>query len=58
MIYGKCWDASFYAGLRQFHQAKGFDPNSQDVARHLGHSLYQLAAEVDAPFAHGTSTIR
>ncbi|KAJ7710252.1 hypothetical protein B0H16DRAFT_1820981, partial [Mycena metata] len=24
------WDASVYAGLRKFHQAKGFDPDSQD----------------------------
>ncbi|KAJ7256405.1 hypothetical protein C8J57DRAFT_1650900, partial [Mycena rebaudengoi] len=24
------WDNSVYAGLRQFHQAKGFDPDSQD----------------------------
>ncbi|KAJ7679303.1 hypothetical protein DFH06DRAFT_1166274 [Mycena polygramma] len=46
------WDASIYAGLRQFHRAKGFDPDSQDVARHLGHSLYQLVGAVDTPFAH------
>ncbi|KAF7368452.1 hypothetical protein MVEN_00168300 [Mycena venus] len=29
----RSWDASVYAGLRQFHRAKGFDPDSQDVAR-------------------------
>ncbi|KAJ6463009.1 hypothetical protein C8R45DRAFT_791924, partial [Mycena sanguinolenta] len=29
-ICGKSWDASVYAGLRQFHQTKGFDPDSQD----------------------------
>ncbi|KAJ6459474.1 hypothetical protein C8R47DRAFT_1226611 [Mycena vitilis] len=46
------WDASIYAGLRQFHQAKGFDPDSQDVARHLGHPLYQLVNKTDAPFAY------
>ncbi|KAJ7113770.1 hypothetical protein C8R44DRAFT_630482, partial [Mycena epipterygia] len=44
------WDASTYAGLRQFHQAKGFDPESQDVARHLGYPLYQLS---EAPFVYG-----
>ncbi|KAJ7434592.1 hypothetical protein FB451DRAFT_1003079, partial [Mycena latifolia] len=39
---GFSWDASVYEGLRQFHQAKGFDPYSQDVALHLGVPLYQL----------------
>jgi hypothetical protein len=43
VILGKSWDASVYAGLRQFHQAKGFDPDSQDVARYLGHPLYELS---------------
>ncbi|KAJ6512485.1 hypothetical protein C8R45DRAFT_1087653 [Mycena sanguinolenta] len=47
-ICRRSWDASVYAGLRQFHQAKGFGPDSQDVARHLGHKLY----EVSGPFAH------
>ncbi|KAJ6512427.1 hypothetical protein C8R45DRAFT_920262 [Mycena sanguinolenta] len=42
------WDASVYAGLRQLHQAKGCDPDSQDVARHLGDNLYELSG----PFAH------
>jgi hypothetical protein len=55
-VGGYSWDASVYAGLRQFHQAKGFDADSQDVARHIGDPLYQLAGEVDAPFAHGKST--
>jgi hypothetical protein len=52
---GFSWDASIYAGLRQFHLAKGFDPESQDVARHL---LYQLSHEVDSLFAHGNSLPR
>ncbi|KAJ6462888.1 hypothetical protein C8R45DRAFT_778284, partial [Mycena sanguinolenta] len=39
---GHYWDASVYEGLRQFHQAKGFDSYSQDVARHLGEPLYQV----------------
>ncbi|KAJ7340577.1 hypothetical protein DFH08DRAFT_658284, partial [Mycena albidolilacea] len=41
-IRGRSWDAGVYAGLRQFHQAKGFDPESQDVARHLGQPLLEL----------------
>ncbi|KAJ6502777.1 hypothetical protein C8R47DRAFT_1316759 [Mycena vitilis] len=50
--YGKSWYPSEYAGLCKFHQAKGFDPYSQDVARHLGLPLYQLSGYVDHPFAH------
>ncbi|KAJ6555925.1 hypothetical protein B0H19DRAFT_1262055 [Mycena capillaripes] len=46
------WDASVYAGLRQLHKAKGFDPDSQDVARHLGDPLWQLSSEIDVPFAY------
>jgi hypothetical protein len=56
-IEGWSWDASVYTGLRQFHQAKGFDPDSLDVARHLEEPLYRLAAETDVPFAYGISTI-
>ncbi|KAJ7614757.1 hypothetical protein B0H17DRAFT_909662, partial [Mycena rosella] len=36
------WDVSVYDGLRQFHEVKGFDPYSQDIAQHLGHQLFQL----------------
>ncbi|KAJ7168934.1 hypothetical protein C8R46DRAFT_995492 [Mycena filopes] len=52
-IGGITWDASVYAGLRQFHEAKGFDPDSQDLARHLGHPLYRVSGAIDLPFAHG-----
>ncbi|KAJ7620070.1 hypothetical protein FB45DRAFT_929398 [Roridomyces roridus] len=34
------WDATVYEGLGEFHRAKGFDPDSQDVARELGYLLY------------------
>ncbi|KAJ7034612.1 hypothetical protein C8F04DRAFT_1234218 [Mycena alexandri] len=52
-IRGRSWDASVYAGLRKFHQAKGFNPESQDIARHLGYTLYELCGDVNSPFAHG-----
>ncbi|KAJ7669893.1 hypothetical protein DFH06DRAFT_1468648 [Mycena polygramma] len=52
-VLGSSWDSSVYAGLAKFHLAKGFDPYSQDVARHLGHPLYRLAGEIDPVFAHG-----
>ncbi|KAF7374230.1 hypothetical protein MSAN_00305800 [Mycena sanguinolenta] len=53
-VMGVSWDASVYAGLRQFHKGKGFDPDSQDVAQHLGHELYQLSGQnrTDTLFAH------
>ncbi|KAJ7483922.1 hypothetical protein B0H11DRAFT_2192922 [Mycena galericulata] len=44
---GIYWDTSVYEGLRQFHEGKGFDPYSQEVAKHLGHSLYQLSNVLD-----------
>jgi hypothetical protein len=57
-IYGYYWDTNVYEGLRKFHRAKGFDPDTQDVARHLGHPLYQLLSESTSQFAHGKSAIR
>ncbi|KAJ7231520.1 hypothetical protein C8J57DRAFT_1580734, partial [Mycena rebaudengoi] len=36
------WDDIVYAGIREFHQAKGFDPYSQDVARELGYPLFKI----------------
>ncbi|KAJ7019977.1 hypothetical protein C8F04DRAFT_1145986 [Mycena alexandri] len=51
-VQGSSWDASVYPGLRKFHQAKGFDPDSQEVALHLGHPLYQLSGDVNAPLAY------
>ncbi|KAJ7168921.1 hypothetical protein C8R46DRAFT_1268545, partial [Mycena filopes] len=51
-VFGRSWEASVYAGLRQFHEAKGFDPASQDVARHMGYPLYRISGAVDPPFAH------
>ncbi|KAJ6566332.1 hypothetical protein B0H19DRAFT_709238 [Mycena capillaripes] len=51
-IGGDRWDNSVYAGVRDFQRAKGFDPESQGVARHLGYPLYYRFNEMDAPFAH------
>jgi hypothetical protein len=52
---GYSWDGSVYVGLHQFHEGKGFDPDSQDVARHLGYPLFCLPRELDAPFARSES---
>jgi hypothetical protein len=56
-VLGTFWAGSVYAGLRQFHRAKGFDPDSQDIALHLEEPLFILSSEMDPPFAHGKSTI-
>jgi hypothetical protein len=44
-IPGYSYDASVYAGLRRFHEGKGFDPDSQDVARHLDLPLIELCGK-------------
>jgi hypothetical protein len=51
-VRGTSWDESVYAGLRTFHRAKGFDPATQEVARHLDLPLYQLSSDVEPLFAH------
>ncbi|KAK7013002.1 hypothetical protein R3P38DRAFT_1514587 [Favolaschia claudopus] len=33
-------DKSTLQQLREFHQGKGFDPDSQEIAKHLGYALY------------------
>jgi hypothetical protein len=52
-VGGYSWDERVYTGLRTFHRAKGFDPDSQDVARHLNLQLYELSNQLNHPFAHG-----
>ncbi|KAJ7627151.1 hypothetical protein FB45DRAFT_717929, partial [Roridomyces roridus] len=41
-LRGSCWDTSIYEALRKFHAAKGFDPYSQDLAKHLRLPLMEL----------------
>ncbi|KAF7349787.1 hypothetical protein MSAN_01705900 [Mycena sanguinolenta] len=45
-VGAKFWDDNVYAGLRKFHEGKGVDPDSQDVARQLGYPLYELSGSV------------
>ncbi|KAJ6566404.1 hypothetical protein B0H19DRAFT_1373991 [Mycena capillaripes] len=51
-INGSSWDNRVYAGICEFQRAKGFNPESQDVARHLGRPLFHPFNEMDPPFAH------
>ncbi|KAJ7936320.1 hypothetical protein B0H13DRAFT_1946604, partial [Mycena leptocephala] len=46
-IWGRSYDAGVYAGLWQFHQGKGFDPDSVEVARHLGDPLLRFFPALD-----------
>ncbi|KAF8203561.1 hypothetical protein K438DRAFT_1820434 [Mycena galopus ATCC 62051] len=48
-IRGKFWDADIYAGLRQFHRGKGFNPISEEVAQHVGDQLYSISRVTDLP---------
>jgi hypothetical protein len=54
-VCGYSWDASVYAGLRKFHEGKGFDPESQQVIGYRGEPLYQISPEPSFP--HGEHTI-
>ncbi|KAK6980631.1 hypothetical protein R3P38DRAFT_2808893 [Favolaschia claudopus] len=45
-VFGLSWDDIVYAGLGDFHKAKGFDPYSQEVAVHLRKPLYQLVCHL------------
>ncbi|KAF8193834.1 hypothetical protein K438DRAFT_1969136 [Mycena galopus ATCC 62051] len=49
-IQASWWDDSFYAGMRQFHEERGFRPESQDLARHLGSPLFEVY-NAPVPFA-------
>ncbi|KAJ7813028.1 hypothetical protein B0H13DRAFT_2143244 [Mycena leptocephala] len=50
-VHAVSWDTRVYAGIRQFHQARGFDPHSQEVAAALGYPLVYVHCEEDAQLA-------
>ncbi|KAJ6458016.1 hypothetical protein C8R45DRAFT_562324 [Mycena sanguinolenta] len=51
-VGSKSWDTSVYDGIRQFHEAKGFDPYSQEVALELGAPLIQVSCGQGTLLAH------
>ncbi|KAJ7651169.1 hypothetical protein FB45DRAFT_32064, partial [Roridomyces roridus] len=51
-VWSRRWDTSVYEGLAKFHAAKGFDPYSQDLAKHLGHPLLELPGDAETFHAH------
>ncbi|KAF7364426.1 hypothetical protein MSAN_01103600 [Mycena sanguinolenta] len=48
MVVGTFWDETVYAGLRKFDECKGFNPDSQDLAKELGHPLYEVCVPTSA----------
>ncbi|KAJ7624596.1 hypothetical protein FB45DRAFT_84805 [Roridomyces roridus] len=46
------WSETVYEGIRQFHTAKGYDPDGFDVAIELGCPLYELACSREDFQAH------
>ncbi|KAF7337261.1 hypothetical protein MSAN_02278600 [Mycena sanguinolenta] len=42
---GSSWDHSVYKGLQRFHEGKGFNPDSQEVARQLGYQFYKVLSD-------------
>ncbi|KAF7353105.1 hypothetical protein MSAN_01497800 [Mycena sanguinolenta] len=43
-MLGSSWDCSVYEGLRRFHEGKGHDPESQEVARQLRYPLFEVSS--------------
>jgi hypothetical protein len=56
-VIGYSWDASIYDGIRQFHEGKGFDPYSQEVAIELGWPLLQVLCDREGLLAHSKPRI-
>ncbi|KAJ7794414.1 hypothetical protein B0H14DRAFT_3497008 [Mycena olivaceomarginata] len=46
-VMGGSWNSSVYHGIREFHEAKGFDVNGQDVAIELGYPLFHVSCTRD-----------
>ncbi|KAJ7914580.1 hypothetical protein B0H13DRAFT_2659165 [Mycena leptocephala] len=51
-VHGLSWDSSVYAGLRQFHEGKGFDPYSHDIAKRLRLPVYHGSEGLHRSFAY------
>ncbi|KAJ6464427.1 hypothetical protein C8R45DRAFT_499412 [Mycena sanguinolenta] len=47
ILRGRSWDHSVYRGLRRFHEGKGLDPESRELARRLGYPLYEVLSDID-----------
>ncbi|KAJ6465888.1 hypothetical protein C8R45DRAFT_839643 [Mycena sanguinolenta] len=45
VLRGVSWDNGVYKGLRQFHRGNGFDPESQEIAKHLDYPRFEFLNE-------------
>ncbi|KAF7353166.1 hypothetical protein MSAN_01504100 [Mycena sanguinolenta] len=45
VMEGLSWDHSVYQGLRRFHEGKGFNPDSREVARWWGYPLFEVLSD-------------
>ncbi|KAJ6464572.1 hypothetical protein C8R45DRAFT_1024428 [Mycena sanguinolenta] len=57
-VGGYSWDGSVYEGIRRFHEGKGFNPDSQDVASDLDYPLFELSSEELPPLPCVERTFR
>ncbi|KAF7337289.1 hypothetical protein MSAN_02281500 [Mycena sanguinolenta] len=48
IVDGCSWDRSVYEGLRRFHEGKGFDPNSREVAKQLEYPLFEVLSDLSS----------
>ncbi|KAJ7104838.1 hypothetical protein C8R44DRAFT_332464 [Mycena epipterygia] len=51
-VHVRSWHENVYAALSHFHAGKGFDPNSPDIARHLGYPIFELSCTPNVECAH------
>ncbi|KAJ7096870.1 hypothetical protein C8R44DRAFT_989149 [Mycena epipterygia] len=45
---GYSWSKAVYAAVRKFHRAKGFDPDTSEVPRHLGIAMYGVPRDISS----------
>ncbi|KAJ6476551.1 hypothetical protein C8R47DRAFT_661245 [Mycena vitilis] len=51
-ILGKSWDGSVYTGIRQLHEAEGFEPSGQEAAIAMGCPLFEITCDPGDLLAH------
>ncbi|KAJ7636468.1 hypothetical protein FB45DRAFT_742742 [Roridomyces roridus] len=56
-LLGLRWAEDLYAGLREFHAAKGYDPDSPDLAKDLGYPLFEITCDKDKLQAYRKSLV-
>ncbi|KAJ6465884.1 hypothetical protein C8R45DRAFT_910727 [Mycena sanguinolenta] len=52
IVRGGSWGSDVYKGLRQFHRGRGFDPESQEIAKYLDYPRFELLSEEAASLGY------